>query len=70
LHLLNIISYICLNKQKQIESMEVIYIKFRNKEKNFSIDTIEFSGENKFNEAIEWGKKNISNFNLDMINWK
>lgn len=50
--------------------METIFIKFLNKAKNFKVDIIEFTGENKFNEAVAWGKENIENFNLDMINWK
>jgi len=46
---------------------EEVYIKFLNKEKGFKQDIKEF---NSYEEAIEWGKKNIGNFNSDMINYK
>lgn len=50
--------------------MEKIYINFLNSSKNFTIDKKVFSGENKFDNAVKWGKENISNFNLDMINYE
>jgi hypothetical protein len=45
----------------------MVYIKFLNKNKNFSIDIVEFET---YELAIKWGKKNIENFNLDSINYK
>jgi hypothetical protein len=45
----------------------MVYIKFLNKNKNFSIDIVEFKT---YELAIKWGKKNIENFNLDSINYK
>ena len=47
--------------------METIYILFRNKDKNFAIDRITFTGKNSFDDAVNWGKSNLENFNLDMI---
>ena len=49
---------------------EIIYIEFLNKKKNFQKDEITFKGENSLSEAIKWGKKNIDNFNMDMIKFK
>ena len=46
---------------------EEVYIKFMNKDKGFKQDMKEF---NSYEEAIEWGKKNIDNFNTDMVNYK
>jgi hypothetical protein len=46
---------------------EQVYIKFMNKDKGFKQDMKEF---NSYEEAIEWGKKNIDNFNTDMVNYK
>lgn len=42
------------------------YIDYLNKD---SIDTMHFSGDNMWESAVEWGKKNIDNFTLDMINY-
>lgn len=46
---------------------EKVYIKFMNKDKGFKRDMKEFDS---YEEAIEWGKKNIDNFNTDMVNYK
>jgi len=45
------------------------YIDYRNKKKKYSVDTVYFSGDNMWESAVEWGKKNIDNFTLDMINY-
>lgn len=53
--------------------METYYIEFLNKEKNFARDRKIFKNKDtqkSFNDAIKWGKKNISNFHLDMIRIK
>lgn len=50
--------------------METIYILFRNKDKDFAIDRITFTGENALEDAVNWGRANLDNFNLDMINYE
>ena len=47
----------------------MVYIDYRNKEKNFQIDRVEFSGATAFQDAVKWGRENLSNFNLDMISY-
>tara|TARA_R110001599_G_C12066659_1_gene643677 strand:+ start:127 stop:363 length:237 start_codon:yes stop_codon:yes gene_type:complete len=44
-------------------------IEYLNKDKNYSIDTMYFSGENMWESAVDWGRNNIDNFTLDMINY-
>jgi hypothetical protein len=46
------------------QTFETFYIAFLNKAKNFREDRIEFET---YEQAINWGRSNISNFNLDMI---
>lgn len=41
------------------------YIIFLNKHKGFQRDRKEFKT---YEEAVKWGKMNLSNFNTDMIN--
>jgi len=41
-----------------------IYIEFLNKKKKFTKDIIFFKN---YNEALEWAKKNLQNFNIDII---
>ncbi len=48
-------------------SSEVFYIKYLNQNKNYQSDIKEFSGINAYNDAKLWGKKNLSNFNSDLI---
>jgi hypothetical protein len=46
---------------------DVVYIKFRNAKKNFNVDTKYFRGVNAYQDAVKWGRKNLSNFNMDMV---
>jgi len=48
---------------------EICYIEFLNKDKKFKKDRIEFTGPNAFNDAVEWGRKNLQKFNADMISF-
>jgi CO dehydrogenase/acetyl-CoA synthase delta subunit len=41
-----------------------IYIEFLNKEKKFTKDIIFFKN---YNEALDWAKKNLEKFNIDII---
>lgn len=41
-------------------------IEYLNKD---NIDTMYFSGENMWESAVDWGRNNIDNFNLDMIKY-
>lgn len=50
--------------------MQIIYIEFLNKAKNFTKDSVEFTGKNAYSEAVAWGRTNIENFNLYMLKWK
>lgn len=47
--------------------MEIIYIEFLNKDKNFNKDEVEFE---KYSEALSWGKNNLDNFSTDMLKFK
>lgn len=42
-------------------------IKYLNKDKNFKEDIIEFSGEQAYEKAVVWGKKNLDNFHSDLV---
>jgi len=44
-------------------------IEYLNKDKNYNIDTMYFSGENMWESAVDWGRNNIDNFTLDMIKY-
>lgn len=52
------------------ESEEVVYIEYLNKAKKFAKDKKEFKGEDAYKQAISWGRKNIGNFNPDMVKFK
>ena len=41
-----------------------VYIEFLNKDKGFTRDRKEFEN---YETAVNWGKSNLDNFNLDMI---
>ncbi|QKX07744.1 hypothetical protein HN014_22350 (plasmid) [Aquimarina sp. TRL1] len=45
-----------------------VFIDFLNKEKKFKKDRIFFEGVSCINDAINWGKNNLENFHMDMIN--
>ena len=47
--------------------MEIYYVNFLNKEKNFREDVKEFRGLNAQKNAINWCKKNFEKFDPDMI---
>jgi hypothetical protein len=51
-------------------SEDVVYIQYRNAKKGFSIDKKYFKGENAYQEAVKWGRKNIDNFNIDMVKFE
>ena len=38
-----------------------------NKDKNFRVDTIYFEN---YKDAVQWGKNNLDNFNLDLIKYE
>ena len=46
---------------------EHYFIEYLNCKKNFQKDSVQFQGPNAYELAIEWGKKNLENFQLDMI---
>jgi hypothetical protein len=47
--------------------MEILYIEYLNKEKNFNKDEVQFEI---YDEAVKWGRKNLENFLIDMIKYK
>jgi len=57
-------------KGGKTEPDETVYIEYFNKAKKFAKDKKEFTGQNAYNEAVSWGRKNIGNFNLDMVKFK
>ena len=42
-------------------------IEYLNCKKNFQKDSVQFKGTHAYEEAVTWGKKNLDNFNMDMI---
>jgi hypothetical protein len=59
-----------MKKGGKTESEELVYIEYFNKDKKFAKDRKEFKGDNAYKEAISWGRKNIGNFNADMVKFK
>jgi hypothetical protein len=57
-------------KGGKTDSEEVVYIQYRNAKKGFSIDKKYFKGEGAYKEAVKWGRKNIDNFNIDMVKFE
>jgi predicted transcriptional regulator len=49
-----------------LKTTQLYYIEFLNKDKNFQRDKKIFDS---YELAIEWGKSNFENFNIDMINY-
>jgi hypothetical protein len=47
--------------------MNTCFIEYLNASKNFQKDIVYFEGANAYEDAVEWGKANLDNFNLDMI---
>ena len=56
-----------ISKEKKEEPKEVLYISYLNKDKGFKEDKKYFSF---FDEAQEWGRANLENFNTDMIRYE
>jgi hypothetical protein len=54
-------------KTKEIVSKEKIYIEYLNKSKGFKRDRKYFDSDD---QAIKWGKKNLGNFNMDMLRYE
>ena len=52
------------------KSTETCYISFLNKKKGFAEDKKTFEGADAWNDAVKWGRKNLENFNIDMIRSK
>ena len=46
---------------------EQYIIEYLNCKKDFQKDAVQFQGPQAFEEAVTWGKKNLDNFQLDMI---
>ena len=42
-------------------------IEYLNCKKDFQKDCVQFKGMQAYEEALTWGKKNLDNFQLDMI---
>jgi hypothetical protein len=51
-------------------SNETYFISYLNKDNNFKQTDKEFTGVNAFENAMKWGRANLSNFNSDMIRMK
>lgn len=51
-------------QQKNVMEDQVCYIDFLNKDNNFRPERKTFSS---YEIAVEWGKKNLENYNQDMI---
>jgi hypothetical protein len=49
--------------------MNKCYIEYLNASQNFQKDIVYFEGTTAYEDAIVWGKTNLENFNLDMINY-
>ena len=53
--------------------MTKLYIDYLNKDNNFREDRVYFLGatyESALKKATKWGKKNLDNFHIDMINFQ
>ncbi len=49
---------------------DVVYIQYRNAKKKFAIDKKYFRGDDAYMDAVKWGRKNIPNFNMDMVKFE
>lgn len=52
------------------DNNETYYISYLNKDDKFKPTDKEFTGENAFEDAVKWGRKNLDNFNTDMVKTK
>jgi hypothetical protein len=50
--------------------MNTCFIEYLNASKNFQKDIVYFEGLTAHEDAVEWGKAHLENFNLDMIKYK
>lgn len=57
-------------KGGETKSEEVVYIEYRNAKKGFAKDKKYFKGDNAYTDAVKWGKKNLGNFNMDMVKFE
>jgi hypothetical protein len=57
------------NMKQETQKMEIVYIDFLNKDKRFRQDRKYFEGENAFNDAVNWAKKNLQRYDEDMIKY-
>ena len=46
---------------------EQYIIEYLNCKESFQKDSVQFKGTHAYEEAVTWGKKNLDNFHLDMI---
>lgn len=44
-----------------------LYIEYLNRGKNFAVDRKYFTGPDAEDNAIAWGRENLSNFHIDMV---
>lgn len=49
---------------------DTYYIRYLSKKHNFRQIDKTFEGANAMQDAIKWGKANLENFNLDMVQYK
>lgn len=57
-------------KGGKTDSEDVVYIQFMNAKKGFVMDKKYFRGADAFENAVKWGKKNLGNFNMDMVKFE
>ncbi len=50
--------------------MSTCFIEYLSATKNFQKGIVYFEGANAYEDAAEWGKAYLDNFNLDMIKYK
>ena len=48
-------------------TVDTYYIEYLNKDKNHQLEKKYFTGTNAYSACVEWGKKNLENFNMDMV---
>lgn len=46
---------------------EKLKMEYLNSKKNFQKDFMEFEGTDAYEQAIKWGRNNLENFHIDMI---
>ena len=49
---------------------DTYYIRYLSKKHNFRQMDKTFEGANAMQDAIKWGKSNLENFNLDMVQYQ